>query len=73
MPRQCLNQEGNHWFLQKWVEKIKKWKFYQVHPSVAQLVREQQKFLDTHLDSELNFDKLFCKVSVGNQDGAKGS
>ena len=73
MPRQCLNQEGNHWYLQKWVEKIKKWKFYQVHPSVAQLVREQQKFLDTHLDSELNFDKLFCKVSVGNQDGAKGS
>lgn len=70
MPRQCLKQEGNNWFLLRWVEKRKQWQFYQVHPLVAQLVREQQKFLDTHWGAESEFDKLFCKVSTSFKDGA---
>ncbi len=72
IPRQCLKQEGDDWFLLRWVEKRKQWKFSQVHPLVVELVKEQQKFLNNHLISEFNFDKLFCKISTAYHEGAKG-
>lgn len=70
MPRQCLKKEGNNWFLLRWIEKRKHWQFYQVHPLVAELVRKQQKFLDTQFGSNSDFEKLFCKASTANHDGA---
>ena len=69
MPRQCLKKEGEQWFLLRWVEKRKHWRFFQIHSAVAELVREQQKFLDKQLDSKSNFDKLFCKASTAPKDG----
>ncbi len=69
MPRQCLKQEGDQWFLLRWVQKRKHWQFYQIHSAVAELVREQQKFLDTQFGSDSDFDKLFCKISVANKKG----
>ena len=72
MPRQCLKQEGEQWFLLKWVAKRKHLRFFQVHPAVAELVREQQKFLDKQLGSKSDFNKLFCKVSTSSEDGVKG-
>lgn len=71
MPRQCLKQEGNQWFILRWIEKRKHWRFYQIHPLVAELVREQQKFLDSEVGCHLDFGKLFCKTSTANKDGAK--
>ncbi len=68
MPRQCLKKEGEQWFLQRWVQKRKHWRFYQIHPAVAELVREQQKFLDLKLGSNSDFDKLFCKASTATRD-----
>lgn len=70
MPRACLKQEGDKWFILRWIGKQKKWKFFQVHSLVAQLVQEQQKFLDSQfaLDSS-NFDKLFCSLSTGPYHG----
>lgn len=70
MPRQCLKQEGDQWFLLRWVEKRKHWRFYQIHPSVAELVQEQQRFLDAQFGSDSAFDKLFCKASTALKDGA---
>ena len=67
MPRQCLKQEGYQWFLLRWVQKRKHWRFYQVHPLVAELVKEQQKFLDIQFGQGFNFDKLFCKTFTGSQ------
>ena len=71
MPRQCLKKEEDNWFLLRWVEKRKHWRFYQVHPLVAELVKEQQKFLDTEFSSNLNFDQLFCRLSTAICDGAE--
>nr|WP_317110685.1 tyrosine-type recombinase/integrase [Chroococcidiopsis sp. SAG 2025] len=71
MPRQCLKQEGNQWFILRWIEKRKHWRFYQIHPLVAELVREQQKFLDSQFGCDSDFDKLFCKTSTANKDGAR--
>lgn len=70
MPRQCLKQEGKQWFLLRWIEKRKHWQFYQIHHLVAELVREQQRFLDSQFGRDSNFDKLFCKVSKTTRDGA---
>ncbi|HCF29543.1 MAG TPA: integrase, partial [Cyanobacteria bacterium UBA11049] len=70
MPRQCLKQEGEQWFLLRWIEKRKHWQFYQIHPLVAELVREQQRFLTNQFSQNSNFDKLFCKVSNTTRDGA---
>lgn len=71
MPRHSLKKENNQWFLLRWVEKRKHWHFYQIHPVVAELVQEQQRFLDTELGINSSFDKLFCKVSTGHFSGAK--
>lgn len=71
MPRQCLKQEGNQWFIQRWIEKRKHWRFYQIHPLVAELIREQQKFLNSQFGYNSDFNKLFCKTSTANKDGAK--
>ncbi len=69
IPRQCLKKEDNQWFLLRWVQKRKHWRFYQIHSAVAELVREQQKFLDAQLGSDSDFDKLFCKLSTSSMDG----
>lgn len=67
MPRYCLKQEADQWFLLRWIEKVKKWQFYRVHPLIAELVREQQKFLNEKFE-DTDFDKLFCWLSVKNSD-----
>lgn len=46
------------------------WKFYPIHFTVAELVTEQQKFLDTQFDCNSKFDKLFSKASSACLDGA---
>jgi integrase len=71
MPRQCLKQEGDQWFLLRWVEKRKHWQFCLIHPLVVELIQEQQRFLNTQFGHECNFDKLFCNISAGLKDGAK--
>lgn len=73
MPRQCLKNEGEQWFLLRWIAKRKHWRFFQVHFAVVELVREQQKFLDIQLISDPDFDKLFCKLSTSSEDGVKGT
>ncbi len=70
MPRQCLKKEGNQWFLLRWVQKRKQWQFYRIHPLVAELVQEQQRFLDAQFGRDSNFDKLFCKASTAATDSA---
>lgn len=72
MPRQCLKREGNQWFLLRWVEKHKHWRFCEVHPLVVELVQEQQRFLDAHLGEDVNFDNLFCKASIAYREGVVG-
>lgn len=64
MPRACLKREGNDWFIQRYVEKVKEWKFVQIHPSLAELVRAQQTFLNNELNNDENFQFLFCRLSV---------
>lgn len=71
LPRQCLKKEGSQWFLKRWVQKRKHWRFYRVHRSIAELVIEQQKFLDKQLGELSEFNKLFCKLSVSPVDGVK--
>ncbi|MEA5613054.1 tyrosine-type recombinase/integrase [Nodularia spumigena] len=55
------------WFLLRWVEKRKHWRFVQIHPLVAELVQEQQKFLDAQFGRDSEFDKLFCNVYTHHQ------
>ena len=64
IPYQCLKQEGNQWFLLRWIEKRYHWQFYRVHPFVVELVQEQQRFLDAQFGQDAKFDKLFCKVLI---------
>ncbi|OUL36931.1 integrase [Nostoc sp. T09] len=66
IPRQCLKQEDDKWFMLRWVEKRKQWRFYQIHYLLAELVQEQQKFLDGKFGANSKFDKLFCKVDVSS-------
>lgn len=68
MPRLCLKQESDKWFLLRWIEKQKHWRFYQIHPLVADLIQEQQKFLDERFCTNSDFDKLFCKLSTFSKD-----
>jgi integrase len=70
LPHQCLKKEVDKWFLLKWIEKRKHWQFFQIHPFVAQLVIEQQKFLNIQFGLDSDFDKLFCKASTANRNGA---
>lgn len=70
MPRQCLKQEGNKWFLRRWIAKQQHWKFYQIHHLVAELIQEQQRCLEAEFGKDSDFDKLFCKVSTASRDGA---
>jgi integrase len=71
MPYQCLKQEGNQWFLLRWIEKRQHWQFYRVHPLVVELIQEQQRFLDEQFGQDTNFDKLFCKVLLQKGAGRK--
>jgi integrase len=67
MPRHSLKQEGDKWFLLRWVEKRQHWRFVQIHPHVAELVQEQQRFLDAQFGRDSEFDKLFCTVYTHHQ------
>jgi integrase len=71
MPRHCLKREGEHWFLLRWVAKRKQWRYCQVHPLVAELVQEQQRFLDEQLGKDSKFNRLFCRASTAIKDGAE--
>ncbi|MGB5634054.1 MAG: tyrosine-type recombinase/integrase [Waterburya sp.] len=71
MPRRCLKQEDSQWFLLRWIEKQKHWKYYQIYHGVAELIQEQQRFIDLQFGSNSNFDKLFCKVSTNSQNQTK--
>lgn len=71
MPRQCLKQEGDQWFLLRWIGKRKHWQFCLIHPLVVELIQEQQRFLNTQFGDECNFDKLFCSTSTALMHGAK--
>jgi integrase len=71
MPRRCLKQEDSQWFLLRWIEKQKNWKYYQIHHLVAELIQEQQRFIDIQFGSNSNFDRLFCKVSTNSQNQIK--
>ena len=71
LPRQCLKKEGSQWFLKRWVQKRKYWRFYRVHRSIAELVIEQQKFLARQFGELSKFNKLFCRLSVAPMDGVK--
>lgn len=62
IPRHCIKKENNQWFLMRWVAKHKHWRFNQIHPLVAELVIEQQRFLDAQFGSDSEFDKLFCQT-----------
>lgn len=63
-PRHCLKREGDKWFLLRWIAKRKHWRYYQIHPLLAELVQEQQRFLDAQFGADSAFDKLFCKLST---------
>ncbi len=67
MPRQCLKNEGEQWFLLRWIEKRKHWRYYQIHPLVADLVQEQQKFITTTFGDNSCFDQLFCTTYLSNK------
>lgn len=62
MPRHSLKHEGDKWLLLRWVEKRQHWRFVQIHHDVAELVQEQQRFLDAQFGRDSKFDKLFCTV-----------
>lgn len=62
MPRHCIKKENNQWFLRRWVAKRKHWRYNQIHPLVAELIIEQQRFLDAQFGSDFEFDKLFCQI-----------
>ncbi len=64
MPRKCLKQEGEKWYLKRWIEKRKKWEFIQIHPSVAEIIQMQQRFLEALFGADLDFDYLFCSLAV---------
>lgn len=72
MPRHCLKLEGDQWFLQRWIAKRKYWQFYRIHPLVADLVAEQQRFLNARFGCTTDFDKLFCKILPSPKDTATG-
>ena len=71
MPRQCLKKEGEQWFLLKWIEKRKHWRYQRVHLVIVELVREQQKFLDKQLGINSNFPKLFCNIYPRQEEGTR--
>ena len=71
MPLRCLKQENTQWFLLRWIEKQKYWKYYQIHQLVAELIQEQQRFIDIQFGSNSDFDRLFCKVSTNSQNHLK--
>ncbi len=72
LPRNCLKREQERWFLLRWVQKRKQWQFQGVHPLVAELVQEQQKFITAQFGVNTDFNYLFCHLLAGRQNGAKG-
>ena len=72
LPRNCLKYEQDRWFLLRWIQKRKQWQFQCVHPLVAELVQEQQKFIIALFGTNTDFDYLFCYLLAGLQNGAKG-
>jgi integrase len=70
-PRQCLKREGEQWFVKRWIGKRKVWKFHPIHQLIAELIQEQQRFLDEQFGTNSVFDKLFCWISTTPRHGAK--
>ena len=69
MPHQCLKTEGEQWFLLRWIEKRKHWRYFQIHSSVAELVQEQQRFLKITFENQPDFNKLFCTTYLSGKNG----
>ncbi len=65
LPRGCLKQDDN-WYLKHWVGKRKKWEFIGIHPSVAEIIRAQQRFLDNQFGHSSDFGYLFCWLSTSS-------
>lgn len=63
LPRQCLKKEGECWFLLRWIGKRKHWKFQRVHPLIAEIIQEQQQFLNVQFGCDCDFNNLFCYLS----------
>ena len=73
MPRKCLKKENDKWFLLRWIEKRKHWQYFQIHYLVAELIQEQQRFIDSQFGQDSDFDRLFCKLSTARLHGAGAS
>ena len=71
LNRHCLKHENEQWQIQRWIGKRKIWKYFPIHPLIAELIQEQQRFLSEQFGNESDFDKLFCWLSVAPRDGAK--
>ncbi len=70
IPRNCLKQENEQWFLLRWRGKRKQWQFQPIHPLVAEMVQEQQRFINNQFGCDSTFDKLFCQISTSTMNGA---
>jgi hypothetical protein len=73
IPRHCLKREEENWFLLRWIAKRKKWEFYQIHFLVAEMVQEQQRFLNQEFGNNSTFDKLFCWLTTAPRFGVKNN
>ena len=71
LPRHCLKHEGEQWFIKRWVGKRKVWKFFPIHSLVAEVIQEQQRFLNEQFGVDSEFDRLFCWMSSAARHGAK--
>ena len=64
LPRACLKLEDDSWYLRHWVGKRKKWEFVGIHQSVAEMIRAQQRFLNSQFGEDSDFSSLFCWLSI---------
>ena len=71
MPRYCLKQESDQWFLLRWVQKRQHWQFYRIDFLVVELIQEQQKFLEAQFGQNSSFDKLFCQANTAKKFKSK--
>lgn len=58
LSRNCLVQEGAGWTVEFWRKKGSNYHAIPVTRTLAGIIQEQQKYIDTHFDSE--FEYLFC-------------
>ena len=60
LPRNCLKREQERWFSLLYPSQQKQWQFQCIHPLVAEIVREQQKFITAQFGVNTDFNYLFC-------------